>query len=110
MTCNRCDTHFCYKCGGRFIEIPGLGDHYTRTSVLGCKYNYKNGKQPLKRKAVRGGYFGAKAAMLAGYPFLFVAGVVIVVTVGAVALPIYGGYKIYKYHKNTRRVRRRHRH
>lgn len=110
MTCNRCDTHFCYKCGGRFIEIPGLGDHYTRTSVLGCKYNYKNGNQPLKRKAVRGGYFGAKAAMLAGYPFLFVAGVVIVVTVGAVALPIYGGYKLYKYRKNTHRVRRRHHH
>ena len=108
MTCNRCDTHFCYKCGGRFLEIPGLGDHHTRTSVLGCQYNYK-ANEPVKRKALRGGYFGAKLAMLTGYPVLFVAGAVVVVAVGAVALPIYGGYKLYKYRKNAKKVQRRRR-
>ena len=106
MTCNRCKTHFCYKCGGRFIDIPGLGDHYKRTSLFGCKYNYLPDK-PTKRKALRGGYFGAKMAMLTGYPVLFVAGVAVVVVVGAVALPIYGGYRLYKFKKNTNRIRRR---
>ena len=64
----------------------------------------------MKRRAVRGGYLGAKAAMLTGYPFLLVAGAVVVVAVGAVALPVYGGYKFYKYRKNTRKLRRRRRH
>lgn len=109
MTCNRCDTHFCYKCGGRFMEIPGLGDHYTKTSILGCKFNYE-AQNPVKRKAVRGGYFGAKMAMLTGYPVLFVAGAAVVVTVGAVVLPVYGGYRLYKFHKNARKRRRRRRH
>ena len=108
MTCNRCDTEFCYKCGDRFIEIPGLGDHYTRTGIFGCKYNYCK-DNPSKRVAVRGGYFGAKLAMLTGYPFLFVAGVAVVVVVGAVALPVYGGYKLYKFRKNTRKYRARRR-
>lgn len=108
MTCNRCGTHFCYKCGGRFIEVPGLGDHYQRTSVLGCKYNYFQ-DDPIKRKTIRGGYFGAKMAMLTGYPVLFVAGVAVVVVVGAVGLPIYGGYRLYKLKKNANKLRRRRR-
>ena len=108
MTCNRCRTHFCYKCGGRFIEMPGLGDHYQRMSIFGCSYNYLS-DQPAKRKAIRGGYFGAKMATLTGYPVLFVAGVAVLVVVGAVALPIYGSYRLYKFKKNTNRLRRRHR-
>ena len=108
MTCNRCDTHFCYKCGERFLEFPGIGSHYNKTSILGCKYNY-NQRNPTKRVAVRGGYFGAKMAMLTGYPVLFVAGAAVAVVVGAVALPIWGGYRLYKYNKNTRRLRRRRR-
>ena len=105
MTCNRCSTHFCYKCGGRFIEIPGFGDHYHH-SVFGCSYNHL-ANEPVKR----GSYFGAKMAMLTGYPVLFVAGVAVVVVVGAVALPVYGGYRLYKFKKNTNRLhrcRRRH--
>ena len=103
MTCNRCNTHFCYKCGDRLTNITGRGDHYyTGTSVIGCKFNYK-ANDPLQRKAVRGSYLGAKLAMLTGYPFLFVGGVVIVVVAGAVILPVYGGYKLYKIHKNSRK-------
>lgn len=105
MTCNRCNTHFCYKCGGRFIDFPGLGDHYDNMSMFGCKYNYLSEK-PVQRKTLRGGYFGVKMAALTGYPFLFVAGVGLVVVVSAVALPIYGGYKLYKFKKNTNRLRR----
>ncbi len=108
MTCNRCDTHFCYKCGGRFMDIPGLGDHYDRVSVFGCRNNYL-ADQPIKRKAIRGGYLGAKVAMLTGYPVLFVAGVAVVATVGVVVLPIYGGYRFYKYRKNINRIRQRRR-
>ncbi len=101
MTCNRCDTHFCYKCGGRFLDLPGIGDHYQKTSILGCEFNY-NAKNSTKRKTVRGSYFGAKMAALTAYPVLFVAGVVVVVVVGAVALPIYGGYRYHKYRKNMK--------
>ena len=108
MTCNRCDTHFCYKCGGRFVDLPLLGDHYDTASVFGCRYNYLP-DEPVKRKAVRGGYFGAKMAMLTGYPVLLVTGTVVVVVVAAVALPIYGGYRLYKFKKNTNLIRRRRR-
>ena len=108
MTCNRCDTEFCYKCGDRFLEFPGLGDHYSQTGIFGCKQNY-HADQPVKRVTIRGGYFGAKIAMLTGYPILFVAGVAVVVVVGTVALPIYGGYKLYKFTKNTRKNRARRR-
>lgn len=101
MTCNRCDTHFCYKCGGRFSGIVGLGDHYDQTSVFGCPYNYLR-NEPVKRKTVRGGYLGSKLAALTGYPVLFIAGVAVVVIVGAVALPIYGGYRYHKYRKNMK--------
>ena len=104
MTCNRCETHFCYKCGCRFIDLPLIGDHYDNMSVFGCKYNYLASK-PLKRKTLRGSYFGAKLAMLTGYPVLFVAGVAVVVVVGAVALPVYGVYRLHKFRKNVRRVR-----
>ncbi|XP_064383557.1 E3 ubiquitin-protein ligase RNF217-like [Halichondria panicea] len=101
MTCNRCDTHFCYKCGGRFLDLPGIGDHYQQTSILGCEYNYSKNNS-IKRKTVRGSYFGAKMAALTAYPVLFIAGVVVVVVVGAVALPIYGGYRYHKYRKNMK--------
>lgn len=108
MTCNRCSTHFCYKCGGRFIEFPGLGDHYERMSMFGCKYNYLSDK-PIRRKAVRGGYFGIKIASLTGYPVLFIAGVTVVAVITVVALPVYGGYRLYKLRKNTSRLRRQRR-
>jgi hypothetical protein len=56
---------------------------------------------------MRGGYLAAKLAMLTGYPVLFVAGVAVVVLVGAVALPIYGGYRLYKFKKRTKRLYKR---
>lgn len=109
MTCSRCETEFCYKCGGLLSGIPGLGDHYKQTSIFGCKYNYKP-NQPFQRKAVRGGYLGAKVAMLTGYPVLFIAGLAVVLVIGVVALPVYGGYRYYKYRKNMKRIYKRPRH
>ena len=109
MTCNRCNTKFCYKCGEKFVTIPGLGDHYAATSILGCKYNY-HPNEPHKRLTVRGGYFGCKLAMLTGYPVLFVGGVAVLLVVGAVALPIYAGYKFHVYRKNMNKLRQRRRH
>lgn len=106
MTCNRCDTHFCYKCGGRFVEIPGFGDHYDHLSVFGCKQNFKK-DSPFQRKTIRGGYLGAKVASMAGYPVLFVGGAAVLVAAGIFILPIYGGYRLYKFKKNTRRRRQR---
>lgn len=108
MTCNRCTTEFCYQCGGMYARIPGIGNHYTATSVLGCTRIYKP-DQPIRRKAVRGGYLAAKLAMLTGYPVLFVAGVAVVILVGAVALPVYGGYRYYKFKKKTNQLYRRRR-
>ena len=106
MTCNRCKTEFCYRCGGFYNGLPGLGDHYTKTSIFGCSEDYK-ADSPIQRKTIRGGYLGAKLAMLTGYPVLFVAGLAVVVVVGVVALPIYGGYRFYKFKKRTNRLYRR---
>ena len=105
MTCNRCNAEFCYQCGGIYASIPGIGNHYTNTSVLGCTKIYKP-DQPIQRKAVRGGYLAAKLAMLTGYPVLFVAGVAVAILVGAVALPVYGGYRYYKFKKKTNQLYR----
>ncbi len=102
MTCNRCRTEFCYRCGSFYnFRVPIFGGHHNRTSIFGCKYNYSE-KGSSERKAIRGGYFGAKLAMLTGYPVLFVAGVAIVIVGAAIALPIYGAYKYSKYRKTKR--------
>jgi len=107
MTCNRCTAEFCYKCGGFYnFEVPLFGGHHSRTSAFGCKHNYEV-NNPFKRRAVRGGYFGAKLAMLTGYPVLFVAGAAVLIVGGAVGLPIYGAYKYNKYRKAKRRLQRR---
>ena len=67
MQCNRCHTHFCYKCGGQYISYPLLGDHYQRMSVLGCPYNF-NPDKPAERRFIRGGFLFAKGAAMTGYP------------------------------------------
>ena len=101
MTCNRCDSEFCYKCGGLYIDILGIGDHHDAMSVLGCVHSY-NGSS-AKRRAVRGGYLAAKIAALTGYPFLFVGGAVFLLVFGILVVPVYVGYRICIYCVNTRR-------
>ena len=56
MTCVRCKTDFCYRCGERFIEIRFIGDHYSKLSILGCKYRLKP-NNPAQRRFIRGAVF-----------------------------------------------------
>ena len=102
MTCSRCDTEFCYDCGGRFLEFDPLLDHKEDNLELwGCPDIYLP-DEPIKRNVIRGGWLGARISFLAGYPILLVGAVVLVIVGGAIALPIYGGYKLIYYYKNKR--------
>ena len=102
MTCNRCNTNFCYKCGETFSGFPGFGDHYKHLSIYGCPYNYLP-EQNTKRRFLRGGYLFTKCAALTGYPILLIGGVA-VIAVGAVfVLPIVGGVVTYKVIQRKRR-------
>ena len=102
MTCNRCNSNFCYKCGNHFRHIPGIGSHYKKLSVLGCPYNYQP-DSAAKRKLVRGGYLFAKCAAMTGFPILLVGGVAVVIVGSAVILPVVGGVMAYKVIQRKRR-------
>ena len=95
MTCNRCKTNFCYKCGETFTGFPGLGDHYKHLSVFGCPYNYLP-EENAKRRVIRGGYLFAKCAAVAGFPILLVGGVAVVAVGAVVVVPLVGGAVAYK--------------
>ena len=73
-------------------------------SVFGCPKYYRG--KPGTREAVRYGYVGAKIASGMAYPPLFVAGVGVLAVCAAVALPIYGGVKLYKRVKHQKQQRR----
>lgn len=95
MTCSRCHCDFCYKCGKRMISLGWVGDHYSRYSVLGCKYNYKPDK-PVQRKLTRGAIF---SGTLAATPV--VAGLVVgvagaVLAASPVLLSAYGIYRLQR--------------
>ena len=100
MTCNRCDSEFCYKCGSLYVPLT---NHRNSLSAFGCKYLYDG--HPAERLAVRGGYLAAKAAALTGYPFLLVGGAALLLVGSVVIVPIYIGYRVHTYRKNTRRYR-----
>jgi len=62
MTCSRCNTHFCYRCGCRrlpSLKLFGypLEDHDLKRSIIGCNSEYKQGK-PMRRAISRGALFG----------------------------------------------------
>ncbi|XP_045181788.2 uncharacterized protein LOC123540640 isoform X2 [Mercenaria mercenaria] len=105
MICSKCDTGFCYKCGGRYLDLKFFGNHLSRYSPLGCKYNYKPDR-PVLRRLIRGSVFGAK---LLGGVFLVGLGVAAVgVLLGAsvVILPAFGAYKYRRHRKFKRRLKR----
>ncbi|XP_011404682.1 PREDICTED: probable E3 ubiquitin-protein ligase RNF217 [Amphimedon queenslandica] len=109
MTCNRCETEFCYYCGDRYLEL-GIIDHDSALNVWGCPNNY-HPNDPVLRKLVRGGYLGAKISYLAGMPILFVGACALLVIGGAIVLPIYGAFKLYnliKFKREANRRKRRH--
>lgn len=109
MTCNQCYSNFCYQCGEKFRTIVVLGDHYSKSSIIGCPYNcYPD--RPVRRRLYRGGYLSSKVLAATGYPFLLVGGLavgaVVLVVGGLVVLPVWGGYKLYKIQRHRRRQRR----
>jgi hypothetical protein len=104
MTCNRCDTEFCYNCGNRFLEL-GIIDHDSRLNMWGCPENY-HPNEPIRRNLVRGGYLTAKISYLAGVPVVLVGACVVIIAGAAVILPIYGSFKLYKLIKYKRSLTR----
>ncbi|XP_019632791.1 PREDICTED: E3 ubiquitin-protein ligase RNF19B-like [Branchiostoma belcheri] len=108
MTCTRCKTEFCYRCGDRFRDIRFMGNHYTKLSVFGCKYLYK-AEKPVQRKMIRGAVLGGQlvaAPVLAG---LAVGAGSLLVGVGTFVLPVYGGYRLFKKYKAVRAQKKRRR-
>ena len=61
MTCSRCDTEFCYRCGERRHRLKLFGfvleDHDMKHSIIGCNEKFKP-DQPVQRALTRGGIFG----------------------------------------------------
>ncbi|XP_035659765.1 E3 ubiquitin-protein ligase RNF19A-like [Branchiostoma floridae] len=108
MTCTRCKTEFCYRCGDRFRDIRFMGNHYTKLSVFGCKYLYK-AEKPVQRKMIRGAVLGGQlvaAPVLAG---LAVGAGSLLVGVGTFVLPVYGGYRLFKKYKAVQAQKKRRR-
>lgn len=105
MTCSHCDTHFCYKCGERYIEVTFIGNHYERFSPFGCKYNLHPDK-PVLRKMIRGSALGAKilgGIVLGG---LAIGGAAIFVAVSPIVVPAYFGFRIRKKRRLKRQLRK----
>ena len=106
MTCSDCRCEFCYRCGCRYITLPGLlGDHHSTLGFAGCKYNYKPNNN-VQRVSVRGGYLFAKVATVMGNPGLMVAGAGVLIVAGMVVIPVYAGYKLYRHQKAKKAIRR----
>ncbi|ESP02642.1 hypothetical protein LOTGIDRAFT_138098 [Lottia gigantea] len=57
MTCSSCKTSFCYRCGKRYRSLKMFGNHFSRYSLFGCKYNLLP-QRPGARRFVRGAVFG----------------------------------------------------
>lgn len=100
MTCSRCHCEFCYRCGKRMISMGWVGDHYSRYSVLGCKYNYKPDK-PVQRKLTRGAIFSGTVAATPVVAGLVVGVAGAVIAAAPVLLSAYGIYRL------QRKIRRR---
>lgn len=108
MLCTKCKTDFCYKCGDRLRQIKFFGDHYSRLSILGCKYRYKPDK-PLQRKIIRGTVFSGKLMLLPVLSMVCLCAGAIVLTMGIAALPLFGGVRVYRRLARTGSISNRHR-
>ncbi|KAL2081928.1 hypothetical protein ACEWY4_021746 [Coilia grayii] len=88
MTCTRCNTNFCYRCGERYRHMRFFGDHTSDLSVFGCKYRYLPNK-PHLRRLVRGSVCVTKLLLC---PLVIVLTVVVGAVVIVVALLIFPIY------------------
>ena len=108
MLCSRCKTDFCYKCGDQLRQVKFFGDHYSRLSILGCRYRYKP-ENPVQRRLVRGTLFASRLVLIPPAAALAATAGVILLGVGIAALPLYGGVKVYRRMLRLQRRRRRRR-
>ncbi|KAL8585697.1 hypothetical protein ACOMHN_022344 [Nucella lapillus] len=95
MMCTRCRTNFCYRCGESYRGIKLLGNHFSRYSPFGCRYNFMP-DAPHMRRLIRGAVLGGKllgGLVLSG--FVVAAGACLL-GVSVIALPAWGGYKLHK--------------
>lgn len=95
MCCSRCNTEFCYRCGGKYHHLKFIGNHYDRFSILGCKYNYKP-DQPAQRMAVRGALFSGQVVLAPIVASLAVSAGCAVLGAGLVVAPFYTPYVLIK--------------
>ncbi|XP_074656295.1 uncharacterized protein LOC141909647 [Tubulanus polymorphus] len=104
MTCSKCHTDFCYRCGERYRSVQLLGNHHSRWSILGCKYVHRP-NQPIRRKLERGSIF--VSALFAAPPAIVFGAAAATVLLGTGVLlgPAYGFYRLHKYRKKKRRER-----
>ncbi|XP_052763086.1 uncharacterized protein LOC128205469 isoform X2 [Mya arenaria] len=102
MTCSQCRQDFCYRCGGRYLNLKFLGNHNSRYSPFGCKYIFKPNR-PITRRLVRSSVLGAKllgGVILAG---LGVAAAGVLIGTSPITLPAFGAYKLHKRRQNAQR-------
>ncbi|KAK7091292.1 hypothetical protein V1264_008996 [Littorina saxatilis] len=98
MTCSRCDSSFCYRCGENYRGFKLLGNHFSRLSPFGCRYNFMP-DSPHTRRLIRGAVLGGKLiGGLALSGFVVAAGAFLL-GISVVALPAWGGYKLHKRRK-----------
>lgn len=102
MSCTRCGTRFCFRCGEAFRSWKAFGDHSNKLSVFGCKYAFLPNK-PFCRKFIRGFLFSTRvfAAIVVGTLAIGVGSAA--VCVGAASLPFYGAVRLYKKLKRKKR-------
>ncbi|KAK6168112.1 hypothetical protein SNE40_022005 [Patella caerulea] len=102
MSCSSCHTSFCYRCGKRFRSLKLLGNHFSRFSPLGCKYNLLPNR-PGTRRFLRGVVFSGK--LLGGAVLASLALAVGAALVGSwfIIVPAVVGYKLHKRRRRRRR-------
>lgn len=79
MQCGKCNSKFCYRCGGR-MRLPNYIGHDAKYSIFGCKYKLLSNR-PLLRWLVRGSIF-------AGIVILVPVVLAIVIALIAIGIPI----------------------
>lgn len=105
MTCSRCETSFCYRCGEHYRSVKLLGNHFSRLSPFGCRYNFMP-DAPHTRRLIRGAVLGGKLLLGLGLSGFAMAAGAFLLGVSVVVLPIWGGYKLHKRRRFRKQVKR----
>ncbi|CAF1550192.1 unnamed protein product [Rotaria magnacalcarata] len=99
MACTKCNTKFCYRCGGT-MRLPSSIGHDAKYSLFGCKYKLWPNR-PLLRWLVRGSIFiGIILLMpivLAVIIALIAVAIPIVFVFAVFGIPIYACVQCYKH-------------